>query len=117
MSETKSQAKGSSPKSPKSSTKVKEATKIDQVKVQEVEAEKENKPIEELGAESDDEVTSEQEFIELLLYRIDSLENHCQKLELAISKFATLTGNSNYLKEFGFDRWEPGKIDMTKYKS
>lgn len=45
--------------------------------------------------------------IEALLLRIENLEN-------AISKIATLSGSGNYLKEFGFTAWVPGKKDMRK---
>ena len=45
--------------------------------------------------------------IEALLLRIENLEN-------AISKIATLSGCGNYLKEFGFTAWVPGKKDMRK---
>lgn len=45
--------------------------------------------------------------LELALVRID-------KLEQALCKVATLTGNGNHLSEFGLERWVPGKKDMNK---
>ena len=36
-------------------------------------------------------------------------------LELALAKFATLSGHGNYLREFGLKRWEPSQKDMNKY--
>lgn len=46
--------------------------------------------------------------------RIEALEAHCLKLEVAISRIAVLTGNGNHLSELGIERWVPGKKDMNK---
>jgi len=42
------------------------------------------------------------------------LQDHCQKLEEAISRIAVLTGNGNHLAELGIERWIPGKKHMNK---
>lgn len=67
-------------------------------------------PLEEVDERSEGEI-----FAEMLLTRLAALEEQNQMLSIALSKFATLTGHGNYLKEFGLQRWEPGKKDMSKY--
>ncbi len=59
--------------------------------------------------------TDEEKFIEALLMRLNTVEEQNAMLVTALSKFATLSGHGNYLKEFGMDRWTPSKQDMTKY--
>ena len=59
--------------------------------------------------------TEEEQFIESLLLRLGKLEDQNLILAKALSKFATLSGHGNYLKEFGLERWSPSKKDMTKY--
>ncbi len=46
--------------------------------------------------------------------RFKALEAHCQKLEAVISRLAVNTGNGNWLREFGIERWQPGKEHMGK---
>jgi hypothetical protein len=36
------------------------------------------------------------------------------KLELALSKVATLSGNGNHLREFDLEPWTPSKKEMNK---
>ena len=38
------------------------------------------------------------------------------RLESLISRLAVMTGQGNLLPEFGIERWEPSKKDMSKYK-
>lgn len=45
-----------------------------------------------------------------------SAEDRLTNLENCVAKMATLSGNGNHLKEFGLDRWIPGKDDMKKYR-
>ena len=45
------------------------------------------------------------------------LKKRVDNLEALISKLAVMTGQGNMLLEFGVKRWEPGKKDMTKYRS
>lgn len=46
---------------------------------------------------------------------IQILVDRIMVLELALAKFATLSGHGNYLREFGLKRWEPSQKDMQKY--
>ena len=59
--------------------------------------------------------TEEEVFIEAVLLRLGKLEDQNLILAQALSKFATLSGHGNYLKEFGLERWTPSKKDMGKY--
>ena len=45
------------------------------------------------------------------------LKKRVDNLESLIAKLAVMTGQGNMLLEFGVKRWEPGKKDMSKYKS
>jgi hypothetical protein len=45
------------------------------------------------------------------------LKKRVDNLESLISKLAVMTGQGNMLLEFGVKRWEPGKKDMSKYRS
>ncbi len=49
--------------------------------------------------------------------RFANLEERCINLENLVSRVAVLTGNGNHLKEYGVERWEPGKKHMNKYAS
>lgn len=64
-------------------------------------------PKDEENPENVEEAPNIDNAIEALLLRIENLEN-------AIAKIATLSGCGNYLKEFGFTAWVPGKKDMRK---
>lgn len=44
------------------------------------------------------------------------LEARVDKLEACISRMAHQSGTGNILKEYGIEKWEPGKNDMKKYK-
>jgi hypothetical protein len=45
------------------------------------------------------------------------LKKRVDNLEALISKLAVMAGQGNMLLEFGVKRWEPGKKDMSKYRS
>jgi len=47
--------------------------------------------------------------------RFAILEEKYVNLVNLLSKVAVLTGNGNHLKEYGIERWVPGKKDMNKY--
>jgi len=47
--------------------------------------------------------------------RFANLEERCINLESLLSRVAVLTGNGNHLKEYGVERWVPGKKHMNKY--
>jgi len=51
----------------------------------------------------------------LLMDKVESLQSQVEKLIGAVAKIGTLTGYGNHLREFGIERWEPGKKDMNKY--
>jgi len=46
--------------------------------------------------------------------RFKALETHCQKLEDALARLAVCTGNANWLREYGIERWTPEKKHMSK---
>ena len=43
------------------------------------------------------------------------LEARVELLETLVIKLASLSGNGNMLREFGFKMWTPGQADMRKY--
>ncbi len=43
-----------------------------------------------------------------------ALQEHCERLEDAISRLAVNTGNGNWISEYGIERWIPGKKHMNK---
>ena len=45
---------------------------------------------------------------------VSALLKRIEMLEACLSKTATLSGNGNNLREFGLERWVPGKADMRK---
>lgn len=46
--------------------------------------------------------------------QIKELEDEILNLKLALAKIGTLTGYGNHLKQFGIERWEPSKKDLSK---
>lgn len=46
--------------------------------------------------------------------RIENLEEHIEKLEAVISRLAVSTGNANWLREYGVEKWTPEKKHMSK---
>jgi len=50
-----------------------------------------------------------------LLQKLESLEKQVINLTNALARIGTLTGYGNHLREYGIDRWQPGKKDMNKY--
>jgi hypothetical protein len=53
--------------------------------------------------------------IEIREFDID-VEARIEKLQSLVIKLASLTGNGNMLRDYGFEMWTPGKQDMSKYK-
>ena len=105
MSGTTSRAKKSSPQSTKKEI---EKDEIEQTPTIE-ETPKDDKPLAVVeGSVQEDSETAQESIIESLVERIDILEQ-------ALSKFATLSGHGNYLREFGIERWNPSQKDMRKY--
>lgn len=47
----------------------------------------------------------------------ESLEQKVLRLEEALAKIGTMTGNRAVLLEFKIEPWEPGKKDMSKYNN
>lgn len=127
MTETTSQAKKSSPKAAKkeSSTDAKAVPVTSQVDLlntipaEELDGQKavaaqergvvDNQSPSDLADQAEEiEIEEPQNEIQILVDRI-------MVLELALAKFATLSGHANYLREFGLKRWEPSQKDMNKY--
>lgn len=46
--------------------------------------------------------------------QIKELEEQIINLKLALAKIGTLTGYGNHLKEYGIEKWTPGKKDLSK---
>jgi len=45
------------------------------------------------------------------------LEKEIDNLTACLAKMAHFSGNQRILDEFGLERWEPGKKDMTRWAS
>jgi hypothetical protein len=45
------------------------------------------------------------------------LEDKVDRLEQCLAKIAHYSGSARIIREFGIEVWEPGKQDMSKYKS
>lgn len=46
--------------------------------------------------------------------KFNLMQDHINKLEAVISRLAVNTGNGNWLREYGVEKWTPEKKHMTK---
>jgi len=72
------------------------------------------KPTETDKPESSPSELTENEEVSLL-QKFESLEKQVINLTNALARIGTLTGYGNHLREYGIDRWEPGKKHLSKY--
>ena len=49
--------------------------------------------------------------------QVELLQRRIERLEACLAKIAHYSGSQRIIDEFGIDRWEISKADMSKYQS